>query len=111
MADFLTAYKITAKNEGGYVDDLNDAGGETYCGITRKNFPHWTGWTEVDQHKPIKSGTIIPEIDLLVEDFYRNNFWNPVNGNTITDQDLANQVYDMAVNAGVGEALKLMNAA
>ncbi|RYD50653.1 MAG: hypothetical protein EOP52_13405, partial [Sphingobacteriales bacterium] len=35
MADFLTAYKRTAVAEGGYANDPDDLGGETYKGIAR----------------------------------------------------------------------------
>ena len=29
------------RNEGGYVFDPDDSGKETYCGISRANFPKW----------------------------------------------------------------------
>lgn len=111
MADFLIAYKITSANEGGYVNDPHDSGGETYAGITRKNFPHWPGWIFIDNHKPIKYNTIFPELELLVEAFYKIEFWHPINGDNITDQEIANDAYDMAVNAGIGAALKMLKQA
>lgn len=111
MADFKTAFDITNGNEGGYSNDPNDHGGETYAGITRKNFPNWKGWTIVDSHKPIHAGSIINDISLkeLTQEFYRRNFWEPLKGDEIQNQELANQVYDFAVNAGVPQALKLLS--
>ena len=108
MADFKQAWKITGANEGGYSNVAGDTGGETYAGITRKNFPHWSGWVTVDSHKPISRGTTLQSLEPAVESFYKTNFWDPVDGDNITDQTLANDVFDMAVNAGVGEALKLL---
>lgn len=112
MADFKIAFGITNKNEGGYVNDPADHGGETYCGISRVNFPHWSGWGIIDNcktmnHFPeiLKASDLLPK---LIEDFYKTNFWNPINGDNIPNQDLANQVYDASVNMGVHQALKLL---
>jgi len=109
MNDFLIAYKITGGNEGGWVFDDNDSGKETYCGISRKYFPTWEGWATVDSNKPLRTGQIIKDIKLeyMVEEFYRHNFWNAINGDNLPDQDTANQVYDASVNIGVQEALKI----
>ena len=39
MADFNDAFDETMGHEGGYVNDSNDAGGETYRGISRRFNP------------------------------------------------------------------------
>jgi lysozyme family protein len=36
--------EFTLRNEGYYVNDKDDSGGETYRGISRVNFPKWAGW-------------------------------------------------------------------
>ena len=110
MASFKEAWLITAHNEGGYANVKNDRGGETYMGIARNFFPKWAGWAIVDKHKPLKHNAFIKDEKLhsLVESFYEENFWNPINANKIADQDLANQAFDMAVNAGVGAAKNLL---
>ena len=41
------------EHEGGYVDDRDDRGGETYRGISRNNFPDWKGWKKIDGFKPV----------------------------------------------------------
>lgn len=110
MADFLVAYKITAVNEGGYVNDPNDSGGETYCGITRKGHPNSPIWAFIDKHKPVKWNTIFHELDSFVQALYKANYWDPIGGDSIDDQDVANDAYDMAVNSGVGDALKMLKA-
>ena len=110
MADFKTAYALTFKNEGGYANVEGDNGGETYCGITRKNFPAWEGWHIIGNYQPLRNGQLINNTELffLVDEFYKENFWDKLGLDQMADQDLANQVFDMAVNAGVGEALKLL---
>ena len=47
MADFRLAYKKIEAAEGGYVNDPDDKGGETYKGISRKANPDWNGWINI----------------------------------------------------------------
>lgn len=101
MADFLPAFEKTLLNEGGYklTNDPADRGGQTYAGIARKRWPAWPGWRAID------AGDAPPSD--LVRDFYRDNFWGAVQGDQIAAQDVAETLYDNAVNAGAGTAAKL----
>jgi len=110
MANFKIAYGKTNKWEGGYANVAGDNGGETYAGITRKNFPHWKGWGIVDRRKPLKNGAIISDSALegLIHDFYKTEFWDKIGGDNIEYQELADQLYDQAVNGGVPSALKIL---
>lgn len=111
MAEFLEAYRLTNINEGGYVNDPTDSGGETYCGISRKNFPNWQGWKIVDGYKPITKGDTIKDVILegLKKSFYKNNFWDKCKLDFEDNQELANNIYDTAVLEGVSFALKNKN--
>jgi lysozyme family protein len=117
MADFLTAYKRTSRYEGGYANDAADRGGETYKGIARKMHPNWQGWVIIDAYKKdhgqLKRGAIIndPRLDDMVIEFYRREFWNKVRGDDVKDQDLANMLYDDAVNTGPKPAIKKLQTA
>ena len=51
MADFTQAFQLMIVHEGGYVNDPDDPGGETYKGVARKIFSKWDGWTKVDTLK------------------------------------------------------------
>lgn len=114
MANFTIALKKTLKKEGGYANNPNDAGGETYKGISRKNHPTWTGWISIDQIKkahPRGFKTILehtPELQAKVEDFYKRNFWNQLYLDDCGNQELANQAFDMAVNAGIKAGVKIL---
>lgn len=47
---FSIGYDVINKiveEEGRYVDDPNDDGGETYCGISSVHHPGWPGWQQV----------------------------------------------------------------
>lgn len=102
MADFLHSYKLTADSEGGYSNDPKDAGGETYRGISRKDWPTWAGWPLLDKLKPLKHGQVVNDADLesQVRIFYRQNFWGKIQGDLINSQKVADSIYDWYVNAG-----------
>ena len=101
MADFLPAFEKTLINEGGYqlTNIPGDRGGQTYAGIARNAWPQWAGWSYVDQ-----GGT--PPAD-MVRIFYREHFWQPLGLTAISSQQVAQTIYDFAVNAGTGTAAKL----
>lgn len=112
MANFDIAYKRTCKFEGGWVNDDADSGKETYKGISRAANPKWAGWAIIDQYK--KKGNFPKNLDSdvklqeLVKQCYRNNYWNNVWGDKINHQDVANDLYDTAVNMGVATSIKLV---
>lgn len=111
MADFLTAFRRTAAFEGGYVNDPDDNGGETYKGISRRANPNWAGWKIVDACKKKKNFpknlSSNAELQELVSQCYKNNYWDKVWGDKINHQKVANDMYDVAVNCGVATSIKL----
>lgn len=117
MANFFTSYTKTAKNEGGYVYDPDDRGGETAFGIARNMWSGWDGWAMVDWHKnsswPIsnieKTNVLLKDESFMlkVQEFYRQNFWVPIRGNEIKNQLVADSIYDSAVNMGVKKSIQL----
>lgn len=116
MADFILAHKITSLNEGGYVNDPNDKGGETYRGISRRMHPDWKGWMIVDNYKKIKQlgrNEFINSADLEwhVESFYKENFWNINNLSALNNQEIANELFDTGVNMGTKTAAKFLQKA
>ena len=112
MANFDIAYKRTAKFEGGYVNDPDDKGGETYFGIARKSNPQWLGWKIIDAQKklpnfPSNLTSVRYDLDTLEKNLYKVNYWDKVWGDKINNQKVANDMYDTAVNMGVGISIKL----
>jgi len=115
MANFNEAYLLTGHNEGGYANNPNDHGGETYAGIARNFWPAWSGWILVDKGKQLtktiqslnqwlKNNGIEP----YVSDFYKKNFWDVNKLDAINDQQIANNVYDFGVNSGVSRGAKTL---
>jgi lysozyme family protein len=105
MAEFEIALDKTLKFEGGYVNDSDDKGLETYKGISRKYNPTWKGWAIVDKNK-IYGGFpgVLYGIEELQDDvkwLYRHEYWNKICGDLILNQSVANKFFDSIVNPGL----------
>lgn len=111
MAEFKISFQKTLTHEGGYVNDPDDRGGETYKGISRNSHGSWSGWSLVDQNKikpnfP-KSLESNENLRNLVEQFYFDSFWKPLKADQIQNQSSADSVFDFAVNAGLSTSTRL----
>lgn len=84
------------ENEGGYVNDPDDPGGETKYGITKRIFP------EVD----IKNLTKEQAMAL-----YYTHYWIPSNLSAIKIKSVAIKMLDAAVNMGIRTAILCMQRA
>lgn len=107
MSSWSVAIEFVLKSEGGYANDPDDPGKETYRGISRRYHPDWYGWSAIDQRKPIARGTIFPDLEMAVRDWYYNEFWLPVRGPEIPGP-LALCLFDFAVLSGAGKAIRFM---
>ena len=85
MANFETAVNSLFQEEGGYVNDKADAGGETKYGISKRSYPNLD----------IKNLTISDAGNI-----YKRDFWLPNRYASINDQTVATKVLSMAVNMG-----------
>jgi len=115
MADFNAAFDVTMKAEGGYVNDPDDPGGETYKGIARSRNPKWSGWINIDLLKNVadfpKNMDSDASLQQKVRDLYEANYWDKIQGDQIEDQDVAESIFDFAVNAGPRTSAKLAQMA
>lgn len=120
MADFKQAHRLTLAIEGGYSNDKDDPGGETFKGIARNYHPTWEGWEIIDS---IKNKPCFPqcamandELTKLENSFYKKKFWDVMKLDYLVNQRVANELYDSGVNIGwrkvakwFQEALNLLN--
>jgi len=120
MADFDIAHAKSMGNEGGYANNPADTGGETYMGVARNFHPKWQGWRHVDATKANmtqmptygtnsyfawarqlnRTAAANPALQKLVIDLYESVYWRGNRLGEIDNQDVANQIYDWAVNTG-----------
>lgn len=115
MAVFEKAFEKTVAAEGGYVNNPNDRGGETYMGITRKNYPKLKMWATIDKLKNILSKRDLnsklskdEDIQKEVKEVYKKNYWTPLKLDLINSQRVANEFFDISVNCGTKAAIKSM---
>jgi lysozyme family protein len=137
---FNIALNKLLKHEGNYANDVDDKGGETYCGISRNNFPNWIGWNIIDHYKNsehfnehLKSDF---NLQAHVEDFYKINFWNKMNCDIVAELSLrmdafgrsvvaepsqsvvteqsrsvASELFELSVNTGLHRATSILQTA
>jgi lysozyme family protein len=115
MAVFEKAFAKTVAAEGGYVNNPNDRGGETYMGITRKNYPKLKMWATIDKLKNVLSKRDLnsklskdEDIQKEVKEVYKKNYWTPLKLDLINSQRVANEFFDISVNCGTKAAIKSM---
>ena len=89
------AFDLLMYNEGGYVNDPKDTGGETKYGICKKSYP------EVD----IKNLTLDK-----AKEIYHQDYWRSCKCDYLPDC-LSVAVFDYAVNSGTMRAIKDLQAA
>lgn len=88
--DFCKAFDLLIYNEGGFVDNPNDAGGATKYGISQRSYP------DVD----------IANLTLEeAKEIYKRDYWRPSGADRFMTCK-AVQVFDAAVMEGVHTAVK-----
>lgn len=114
MAKFDDEFEKVILAEGGYVNDSDDAGGETYLGISRKNNPKWVGWEVIDDIKKkygTKGITSRLKKDIALTNsaklLYKQNYWDVLELDDIPSQGIAHQLFDTCVNCGKTTAIRI----
>ena len=116
MADFEKGFKKIIANEGGYVNDKDDKGDETFMGITRKNHPSLVIWKIIDDYidmynstygliKYIKNNEVAMN---SIKNVYKKQYWDKLLLDKINSQRVANELFDDCVNRGVNATLRLI---
>ena len=95
MTVFDQVFKMVVGSEGGYVNDPNDAGGETKYGISKRSYP----------------SVNIPALTLeSAKAIYLHDFWNKIKGDSLPPS-LAALVFDAAINSGPSQAVRWLQMA
>ena len=92
MADFNQAIQKTLIHEGGYVNNPNDKGGPTKYGITQADMPG------------VNMQTITQD---QAAAYYRAHYWKDLYSQ-VTNQLVAEKLFDMGILMGVGTAVRLL---
>lgn len=95
MDNFTTAINRVLGNEGGYVNNPADPGGETRWGISKRSYPR------LDIANLTREAAV---------ELYHRDFWAPA-GLDALPLSVASQVLDFAVNSGTGTAIRALQRA
>lgn len=110
MASFDKFWPILLKQEGYYANAVNDSGGETWIGISRNNYPAWSGWPIIDSYKGKPNFVPNLKLDIVLQSkvisFYKTSQWDTILGDQITNQSIANFMADWGVNSGMSTPVK-----
>ena len=100
------------RNEGGYSNDPDDPGGETYAGISRRHHPKSWIWVAVDKAKEAHGGSLPNNYKLRYVRKYLIKFYtrylSPLDTSGLDAEDtlIAKELY---VNAGPGGCARIMS--
>jgi len=95
MERFESIILHVLKWEGGYINDIDDAGGETKYGITKRQYPN------ID----IKNLTKDQAIEI-----YHNDYWKPYL-DQICSYKIAGRLFDLSINMGHKRPNKMLQTA
>ena len=103
ISNWDNAFKLMLKSEGGYVNNPADPGGMTNLGVTKATWENWVG-RESDE---AEMRGLTPE---KVEPLYKKKYFDAVRGDELP-AGLDYLMFDFAVNAGAGRAIKTLQTA
>ena len=101
--NFRDCLELVLKHEGGFVNHPKDPGGMTNLGVTKRVWEDWVGH-EVDE-KAMRALT-----PAIVAPMYEMKFWRTSYCEKLP-RGLDLLVFSMAVNAGAGRSVKLLQDA
>jgi lysozyme family protein len=113
MAEYGPAFAKIIELEGGFIDHPDDPGGATNFGISLRF---------LQTQNDIELGDIDGDGDIDYDDIkkmslqdaaklYKKHWWDKFGYKQISDQAVANKIFDMAVNMGDRQAHKLLQRA
>ena len=102
QANFESSLEKLLVHEGGFVNHPDDPGGMTNLGVTIKVWEEWVG-------HPVAEKEMRNLTPLMVGPLYKRKYWDACHADElISGVDYC--VFDVAVNSGVGRAVKLLQS-
>ena len=87
-------------HEGGFVNHPDDPGGMTNLGVTKKVWEEWVGHDVSEKEMRNLTPTMVASL-------YKRKYWDACRADELVS-GLDYCVFDVAVNSGVGRAIKLL---
>jgi lysozyme family protein len=113
MAQFDPAVSFVLRNEGGLAEDSADPGGITNFGISLRFV------REIPPERLKRYGIFEPITEQTIRELtvdqakliYRGEFWDAAPFDKLMNQILCNYIFDMCVNHGIAQGIKLAQRA
>ena len=102
-SNFDKCLEMLLEHEGGYVNNVNDRGGMTNLGVTRRVYEDWMDRPVTEQEmRDLTPDDVAP--------IYKKNYWDRVKGDQLpSGVDWC--AFDWAVNSGSGRPAKAIQRA
>ena len=97
------SFELMLESEGGFSNHRSDPGGMTNLGVTKATWENWVG-RESDE---AEMRGLTPE---KIEPLYKKKYWDAVRSDELP-VGLDYLLFDFAVNAGAGRAIKTLQTA
>ena len=101
--NFSKCLALVLQSEGGFVNNKYDPGGMTNLGVTKATYERWT-------NAPVTEAQMRALTPHDVEPIYREWYWDRVRGDDLF-VGIDYCVFDLAVNSGVGTAIRMLQDA
>ena len=102
QSNFEQCLKHLLVHEGGFVNHPDDPGGMTNLGVTKQVWEEWVS-------HPVSEKEMRNLTPLMVSALYKRKYWDACHADDLIP-GLDYAVFDLAVNSGVGRAIKLLQS-
>jgi lysozyme family protein len=103
QSNFERCLELLLKHEGGFVNHPSDPGGMTNLGVTKQVWEEWVG-------HPVNEKQMRNLTPIMVAPLYKRKYWDACRADELIS-GLDYCVFDVAVNSGVGRAIKFLQVA
>jgi len=103
QSNWSQSFRLMLASEGGFSNHPSDPGGMTNLGVTKATWENWVGRGSDEA----EMRGLTPE---KVEPLYKKKYWDAVRGDELPI-GLDYLMFDFAVNAGAGRAIKTLQTA
>ena len=99
-SNFEKCLEMLLVHEGGFVNHPSDPGGMTNLGVTKQTWQEWVGHDVAEKEMRNLTPTMVAPL-------YKRKYWDACRADELVS-GLDYCVFDVAVNSGVGRAIKLL---